>query len=45
MKLAFILGILAGCLRRVAVVQNDLLCQGWKRKKEELLAIYRMSDY
>lgn len=45
MKLAFVLGLLAGCLRRVAGAQNDLLCQGWKRKKEQLLAIYRMSHY
>lgn len=39
MKIAFVLGILAGYLRRVAVVQSDLLCQGWKGKKEELLAL------
>lgn len=37
MKIAFILGILAGCLRRVTVVQSDLLYQGWKGKKDELL--------
>ena len=37
MKIAFILGILAGFLRRVTVVQSDLLYQGWKGKKDELL--------
>lgn len=39
MKIAIIVGILAGCLRRVAVVHSDLLCQVSTGGKDELLGI------
>lgn len=47
MKIGIRLDILAGCLRGVAVVRRDVLCQVLEGKKDELLAItwlLRVSD-
>lgn len=43
MKTAIALGILAGCLRRVAVVESDPLYHGSERNNNELLAVLRLS--
>lgn len=43
MKTAIALGILAGCLRRVAVVESDPLYHGSERNNNELLAVLSLS--